>query len=161
MEFFDRAFCTYFPLKYFSPSLEVWPHESLIIFSQNLFSSFFTKYISSNELSDIKAVNEGIFLNPYTFEYSSSFVAASPSYHSSINSTVDFLQRRCPGFFLCRNLVLAFRKTLVPFSFIHLNVSITIVNQLKQSALVKYYFYKDSIELHYLILPIFELLKKT
>ena len=148
--FFNHALCRYIPLRYCSPSIKVWPCESLIIFSQITFSSIFTNYIGSDELTEIKAANEGISIDVHAYEYSSSFVSTSSCHHSSLISAVDFLLGRCPGFFSGRSLLFAFAKTITQSSFLHLEVGITIVNQLRQIDFLKYYFFIN-IRLHCII----------
>ena len=49
--------------------------------------------------------------------------------------------------FFCCNLLIAFAETLAQSSFLHLNAGITIVNQLRQEALLSIIFCKDNIAL--------------
>ena len=96
-------------------------------------SSIFTIYIGSDELKAIKAAaNKGI-----------------SSHHSSLISALYYLLGRCLDIFSCRNLLIALAKTLAQPALVHLNVDFAIVNQLRQGALLEYYFfYNDNIPLY-------------
>ena len=78
----------------------------------------------------MKAVNEEISMNLYTFEHFSVFFSPSSSHQSSLIETVDFPLGRCPDFFpdVFHYLYL---QTLTQSLFLNLNVSFTAVNQLR------------------------------